>query len=145
MCSVWLSTSIQPLIVSQLLLNLVPVDSVLLLNLVPVDSVPLLLNLVPVDSVPLLLNLVPVDGVLVLNLVPVDSVLLLNLVPVDGILLHNLLPVDSMSVSLFFFQNLGWWVSATLSSSWWLYCCPDGAPGSVNPINRYGIVASLQH
>lgn len=41
--------------------------------------------------------------------------------------------------------SLGWWVLATLSSSWWMYCCPDATPGSApdsgNPTNRYGTVA----
>ena len=36
-------------------------------------------------------------------------------------------------------SNLGWWVSATLFNSWWMYCCPDGAPDSANPTNRYDI------
>ena len=41
--------------------------------------------------------------------------------------------------------SLGWWVLATLCSSWRMYCCPDAAPGSApdsgNPANRYGTVA----
>ena len=35
--------------------------------------------------------------------------------------------------------NLGWWVFATLCTNWWMYYCPDVAPDSANPTNRYGI------
>ena len=46
---------------------------------------------------------------------------------------------DNMILLFSFTLNLGWWISATLCNTGWMYCCPDGAPDSANPTSRYGI------